>query len=148
MFVTTFIPLVVDILGSTLFVLQNSWHFQTVEEYSRIYFIKIPDIFRQWRNMVGSILFVRQNAWHFWIMVGSILFVLQNSWHFQVMEKYGMILELVLELVGTNSIWSILFVLTFSKSANYFWIILGILWNMWVLVYFTCLELLFEFCTW
>ena len=54
-------------------------------------YCKIPDIFRQWRNMVGSILFVLQNAWHFCMMVGSILFVLQNSWHFQVMEKYVMI---------------------------------------------------------
>ena len=40
----------------------------------------------------------------------------------------------------------------FSKSANYFGIFwgnsLGILWNMWVLVYFTCLELLLEFFTW
>ena len=29
------------IVGSILFVLQNSWHFQTMEEYGRIYFICI-----------------------------------------------------------------------------------------------------------
>ena len=65
-----------------LFVLQNSWHFWTVEEYLRIYFIctakfltfldrggildlsyfycKISDIFGRRRNF-GSILFVLQN---------------------------------------------------------------------------------------
>ena len=70
MVVTTFIPLNVDILRSTLFVLENSWHF------------------RCWRNMVGSILFVLQNSWHFWMMEESILLVLQNSWHFQTVEEY------------------------------------------------------------
>ena len=43
MFVTAFIPPNVDILGSTLFVLQN---FQTAEEYGRC---KIPDIFNDSR---------------------------------------------------------------------------------------------------
>ena len=56
MIVTAFIPLNVDILGSTLFVPQI---FQTVEEYGRIYFIyvscKIPDIFV---NLLDSLSFL------------------------------------------------------------------------------------------
>ena len=129
MFVTTFIPLIVDILGSTLFVLQNSWLFQTVEEYGRIYF------------------FVLQNAWHFWMMLGSILLVLQNSWHFQVMEKYVMIYFICTNIQSQLIIFG-LFWEFFGNSLGILWEFfgnsLGILWNMWVLVYFTCLELLFE----
>ena len=72
------------ILGSILFVLQNSRHFWTMEEYFGIYFIftvkfltfsdgggifwdllylycKISDIFRWWRNILGSTLFILQN---------------------------------------------------------------------------------------
>ena len=69
------------ILGSILFMLQNSWYFWMVEEDLRIYFIctatflaveeyydllylycKISDIFGRWRNIVGSILFVLQDS--------------------------------------------------------------------------------------
>ena len=51
-----------------LFVLQNSWHFWTVEEYLRIYFIctaKFLAILGS-GGILGSILFALQNFWHFW----------------------------------------------------------------------------------
>ena len=84
-------------------ILQNSWHFQTVEEYGRIYF------------------FVLQNAWHFWMMLGSILLVLQNSWHFQVMEKYVMIYFICTNIQSQLIIFG-LFWEFFGNS-------LGILWE-------------------
>ena len=58
------------ILGSILFVLQNSWHFWTVEEYLRIYFIctaKFLKILGR-GGILGSILFVLPNSWHFWMV--------------------------------------------------------------------------------
>ena len=52
--------------GSILFVLQNSLHFQTVEEYGRIYFLCTSKFltFYWWRNILGSTLFVPQKSWH------------------------------------------------------------------------------------
>ena len=50
-------------------------------------YCKIPDIFRQWRNMVGSILFVLQNSWHF----GPWYNLLYLYCKIQTVEEYGRI---------------------------------------------------------
>ena len=100
------------ILGSILFVLQNSWHFWTVEEYLRIYFIctaKFLKILGR-GGILGSILFVLPNSWHFQTVVRSISFgffgnLLECFWNY-----FGILLEF--------SIFKVSWLFTLLKSAD------------------------------
>ena len=113
-------------------------------------YCKIPDIFRQWRNMVGSILFVLQNSWHF----GPWYNLLYLYCKIQTVEEYGRIYFICTHIFKVswlfwkffgnslgifkrwrNMVGSIWFVLTFSKSADYFGNFFGILWKLSLIVY-------------
>ena len=70
-----------------LFVLQNSWHIWTVEEYFRVYFICTA----KFLAILGSGGILR-----------SILFALQNSWHFWTVEEYLRIYFICTSFIPSN----------------------------------------------
>ncbi len=108
MVVTTFIPLNVDILRSTLFVLQNSWHFQMLKEYGRIYFICTATLLTFLDNgVIFNLKFELQNLWHLiFLDVEEICKIYFNDfWVLEELDDHGILVKFFKDLITSRKRW-------------------------------------------